>query len=94
MERIKVEGIASSYGKKQVLKQVSFGAEAGTCTALVGVNGCGKSTLIKRILENNNDNICKTFSGTIYNKLQRLYSGDEHLFCGIYRRLQGSFAES
>ena len=47
MERIRVEGIVSSYGKKQVLKQVSFGAEAGTCTALVGVNGCGKSTLLK-----------------------------------------------
>lgn len=47
MERIKVEGIASSYGKKQVLKQVSFVAEAGTCTALVGANGCGKSTLLK-----------------------------------------------
>lgn len=47
MERIKVEGIASSYGKKKVLKQVSFVAEVGTCTALVGANGCGKSTLLK-----------------------------------------------
>lgn len=46
MERIRVEGIVSSYGKKQVLKQVSFTAEAGTCTALVGANGCGKSTLL------------------------------------------------
>lgn len=47
MERIKVEGIVSSYGKNQVLKQVSFTAEAGTCTALVGANGCGKSTLLR-----------------------------------------------
>lgn len=46
MERISVKGIASSYGKKQVLKNVSFTAEAGTCTALVGANGCGKSTLL------------------------------------------------
>lgn len=46
MERIRVEGIVSAYGKKQVLKQVSFTAEAGTCTALVGANGCGKSTLL------------------------------------------------
>ena len=46
MERIRVSGIASSYGKKQVLKNVSFQAEAGTCTALVGANGCGKSTLL------------------------------------------------
>lgn len=46
MERISVKGIASFYGKKQVLKQVSFQAEAGTCTALIGANGCGKSTLL------------------------------------------------
>ena len=46
MKRISVEGITSSYGKKQVLKNVSFQAEAGTCTALVGANGCGKSTLL------------------------------------------------
>ena len=46
MERIHVEGIASSYGKKQVLKDVTFGAAAGTCTAIVGANGCGKSTLL------------------------------------------------
>lgn len=46
MERISVEGIVSSYGKKQVLRNVSFQAPAGTCTALVGANGCGKSTLL------------------------------------------------
>lgn len=47
MERIRVEGLVSSYGKKQVLKEVSFTAEAGTCTALIGANGCGKSTLLR-----------------------------------------------
>lgn len=49
MERISVEGIVSSYGKKQVLRNVSFQAAAGTCTALVGANGCGKSTLLSII---------------------------------------------
>ncbi len=45
-ERLVVDAVASAYGKKQVLKRVSFQAKAGTCTAIVGANGCGKSTLL------------------------------------------------
>lgn len=43
---IEVEHISKSYGKKQVLRDVSFTAKQGECIAIAGANGCGKSTLL------------------------------------------------
>jgi ATP-binding cassette, subfamily F, member 3 len=40
-------GVAKSYGPKEVFRGVSFLIEKGDRIALVGVNGAGKSTLIK-----------------------------------------------
>src|SRR5256885_6627209 len=41
------EGVAKSYGAKEVFRDVNFIVERGDRIALVGVNGAGKSTLIK-----------------------------------------------
>ena len=41
------EGVAKSYGEKEVFHGVNFIIERGDRIALVGVNGAGKSTLIK-----------------------------------------------
>lgn len=43
---ITVTDIASSYGKRQILKGASFTAQTGECIGIVGANGCGKSTLL------------------------------------------------
>lgn len=43
---ITVADVTSSYGKKQILKGVSFTAQRGECIGIVGANGCGKSTLM------------------------------------------------
>jgi ATP-binding cassette subfamily F protein 3 len=41
------EGLAKSYGPKQVFKDVRFRIDRGDRVALVGANGAGKSTLIR-----------------------------------------------
>lgn len=42
---IKVQDIKKSFGKKQVLKGISFDARMGQCIGILGENGSGKSTL-------------------------------------------------
>jgi ATP-binding cassette subfamily F protein 3 len=44
---VEADGLAKSYGSKQVLNNVRFSIERGDRVALVGVNGAGKSTLIR-----------------------------------------------
>lgn len=47
---IKIKNISKSFGKLQVLKNVNLVCNKGECIALIGPNGCGKTTLIKSIL--------------------------------------------
>lgn len=47
---IEVSSIYKTFGKFEVLKDVIFNAMPGQCIALIGPNGCGKTTLIKTIL--------------------------------------------
>ncbi len=47
---IEIKNISKSFGKLEVLKNVSLNFNAGECIALIGPNGCGKTTLIKSIL--------------------------------------------
>ncbi len=44
---IEVSHISKKYGRREVLKDISFQAKSGECVAVVGRNGCGKTTLIK-----------------------------------------------
>jgi ABC-2 type transport system ATP-binding protein len=47
---IEVSKISKKYGRKRVLDEVSFTAEKGQITCLVGINGVGKSTVMKAIM--------------------------------------------
>lgn len=44
---LEIGHLRAGYGRRTVLKDVSFQAEEGMLTALLGANGCGKTTLLK-----------------------------------------------
>ena len=47
---IEIQHISKQFGNLLVLKDVNLTCEHGQCIALIGPNGCGKTTLIKCIL--------------------------------------------
>ena len=47
---LKAENIVKSFGKKKVLKDISFEIEPATLCGIVGENGAGKSTFLKIIV--------------------------------------------
>ncbi len=46
---IKLDKISFSYGKTQILNEISLDAEDGKCVVIAGPNGSGKSTLLSVI---------------------------------------------
>lgn len=47
---IEIRNVTKKFGKLEALKDVNLVCEKGQCIALIGPNGCGKTTLIKSIL--------------------------------------------
>jgi len=47
---IEIKNIYKKFGKLEVLNDVNLAFNKGECIALIGPNGCGKTTLIKSIL--------------------------------------------
>ena len=47
---IAIKNINKKFGKLEVLKDIELTFQKGECIALIGPNGCGKTTLIKSIL--------------------------------------------
>jgi ABC-type multidrug transport system ATPase subunit len=68
---ITVQNITSAYGRKMVLRGVTFTADRGQCIGIVGANGCGKSTLLSIMA-----GTLKPKSGTVqYNGQYAWYDG-------------------
>lgn len=47
---IEIRQLNKSFGKFQVLNNINLSCHSGECIALIGPNGCGKTTIIKSIL--------------------------------------------
>jgi Cu-processing system ATP-binding protein len=47
---INIQNINKKFGKLTVLNDINLSFQKGQCIALIGPNGCGKTTLIKSIL--------------------------------------------
>lgn len=49
-DAIRAEGLTLAYSGRTVLKDVTFAIPEGKLTALIGPNGCGKSTFLKSLV--------------------------------------------
>ena len=49
MKFFSVNNLSVSYGKHQILSNLSFEADASATIGILGANGCGKTTLLKAI---------------------------------------------
>lgn len=47
---IHIQGLSKKYGKQDVLKNLNLTLDKGHSVALIGPNGCGKTTMLKCIL--------------------------------------------
>ena len=50
MNLLRAEGLTKSFGKRTVVKQVSFEVNDGEIVGLLGQNGAGKSTSFNMII--------------------------------------------
>ena len=51
MKVIELKDVKKSYGKNEILHGISLDIEEGSIHGLVGRNGCGKTTLIKKLIK-------------------------------------------
>ena len=48
---IRIKNLFKSFGKKEVLKDISFSIQDGECISIIGQSGIGKSVLLKSIIK-------------------------------------------
>ena len=47
---LKIENLSGGYNRKKIIENINIEIPKGSITALIGLNGAGKSTTIKHIL--------------------------------------------
>lgn len=68
---IQVQNLSFSYGKQQILKNISLELEAGKLYAVIGVNGSGKTTLIHALARLYSAEGILTLDGENYQRIPR-----------------------
>ena len=74
---IKVETVSKSFGKKKVLENLNFEVKKHEIVALLGPNGCGKTTLLNML-----SGLTRPDNGNIYidNDLSQRQKWDKKSF--------------
>lgn len=67
---IEVKQLTKKFGRKEVLKGVTFTAKKGEITCLIGINGVGKTTIMNAIMA-----LTPVNSGTILINGEKLHKG-------------------
>lgn len=70
---IEFRHVSKQFGKLEVLKDINLSFDQGQCIALIGPNGCGKTTLLKCLL-----GMVKPTSGTILFKGKNIAKDDQY----------------
>ncbi len=76
MSFLNVENIQKSFGRTEVLKDISFSLEKGEVLAIIGSSGSGKTTLLRclNFLETPLTATCFLTEMTIQRKASRLFA--------------------
>ena len=68
---LRVRGLTAWQGTVQVLDGLDFDLASGTLTALLGANGAGKSSLLRRLLGQLAGSGVSTLAGKDFERVQR-----------------------
>ena len=79
---ISVQDIVKGFGTHEVLKGVSFSLQEGEKMGLVGVNGCGKTTLMRIITGEVEDGGCGGNCSSCGGSCGGAHEHDEDCDCG------------
>ena len=82
MNIVGVEHLCSGYNGKEVLHDVSMTARQGKVTAILGVSGCGKTTLLKNLIR-----LLDVWSGSVRLFDQEITMMEEPEFNVLLRRM-------
>jgi ABC-2 type transport system ATP-binding protein len=72
---ILTENVCKSFGKHSVITDVSLSVDAGTVYGLVGLNGEGKTTFLRLLLQllSPDSGMVSLFPGTVFSKREHMY---------------------
>ena len=81
MEILKVEGLSKSFGKNEVLKNISFSLKKGEVLSIIGSSGSGKTTLLRclNFLEFAEKGTISVSDKLVYDGLQKKTLSDAQL---------------
>ena len=82
MSFLEIKHLSKSFGKKQILKDVSFSINPGQVVAFLGPNGAGKTTLLKTMIG------LYRYAKSEQSSAQILFDGVNILDWPVYKRVE------